>query len=96
MDTDDRQALVRVGLAKVAMSTVTEIEAAIKKLPPAGVEELIDWLDEYRDMPHASAEVVSPDNKAADLSTVSEIEIAIKNFRRLRWRSWPIGSSNTV
>jgi hypothetical protein len=30
------------------MSTVTEIETAIEKLPPDKVAELATWLDEYR------------------------------------------------
>jgi hypothetical protein len=30
------------------MSSVSEIESAIEKLPPAKVEELAAWLDEYR------------------------------------------------
>jgi hypothetical protein len=36
------------------MSTVTEIEAAIEKLPPQKVEELAAWLDEYRQTLRAS------------------------------------------
>jgi predicted transcriptional regulator YdeE len=36
------------------MSTVTEIETAIEKLPPQKVEELAAWLDEYRQTTHAS------------------------------------------
>jgi hypothetical protein len=30
------------------MSSVTEIEAAIEKLPPAQFGELLAWLEEYR------------------------------------------------
>ena len=36
------------------MSTVTEIETAIEKLPAQKVEELAAWLDEYRQTLHAS------------------------------------------
>ncbi len=36
------------------MSTVTEIESAIEKLPPQKLEELAAWLDEYRQTLHAS------------------------------------------
>jgi len=39
------------------MSTVTEIETAIEKLPPAKVEELAAWLDEYRQTLNASGAV---------------------------------------
>jgi hypothetical protein len=39
------------------MSTVSEIETAIEKLPPAKVEELAAWLDEYRQTLHASEAV---------------------------------------
>ena len=39
------------------MSTVPEIETAIAKLPPAKVEELAAWLDEFRQTLHASAAV---------------------------------------
>jgi hypothetical protein len=39
------------------MSTVTEIEAAIEKLPPEKLEELASWLDEYRQTLQASAAV---------------------------------------
>jgi hypothetical protein len=41
------------------MSTVTEIETTIEKLPPAKVEELAAWLDEYRQTLHASEAVFS-------------------------------------
>lgn len=30
------------------MTTITEIEKAISRLPPAQVEELARWLEEYR------------------------------------------------
>lgn len=30
------------------MSTVTEIQMSIEKLPPTKVEKLAAWLDEYR------------------------------------------------
>lgn len=36
------------------MSTVTEIEAAIEKLPSADLSELLAWLDDYRAMLGAS------------------------------------------
>lgn len=39
------------------MSTVSEIEAAIEKLPPEKVEELAAWLDEYRQTLLASESV---------------------------------------
>jgi hypothetical protein len=39
------------------MSTVTEIETAIEKLPPEKVEELAAWLDEYRQTINAAAAV---------------------------------------
>jgi hypothetical protein len=39
------------------MSTVSEIETAIEKLPPAKVEELAAWLDDYRQTLHAAAAV---------------------------------------
>jgi len=41
------------------MSTVAEIESAIGHLTPQEVEELAAWLDEYRQMIRASAEVFS-------------------------------------
>ena len=41
------------------MSTVTEIESAIGRLSPQEVDELAAWLDEYRQMVRASAEVFS-------------------------------------
>ncbi len=41
------------------MSTVAEIESAIGKLSPQEVDELAAWLDEYRQMVRASAEVFS-------------------------------------
>jgi hypothetical protein len=41
------------------MSSVTDIESAIEKLPPEKVEELAVWLDEYRQTLHASASVFS-------------------------------------
>lgn len=39
------------------MSTVVEIEAAIEKLPPAELGELLTWLDDYRAMIGASETV---------------------------------------
>jgi hypothetical protein len=36
------------------MSTVTEIEAAIEKLPPAEYSELLAWLEEHQAMVGAS------------------------------------------
>jgi hypothetical protein len=36
------------------MSTVTEIEAAIEKLPPAEYRELLAWIEEYQAMVGAS------------------------------------------
>jgi hypothetical protein len=36
------------------MSTVAEIEAAIEKLPPTELSELLAWLEEYRAMTGAS------------------------------------------
>ncbi len=36
------------------MSTVAEIEAAIEKLPPAELSELLAWLEEYQAMISAS------------------------------------------
>ena len=36
------------------MSTVLEIEAAIEKLPPAELGELLAWIEEYRAMAGAS------------------------------------------
>jgi hypothetical protein len=36
------------------MSTVTEIEAAIEKLPPADFGKLLAWLEEYQAMVGAS------------------------------------------
>lgn len=36
------------------MSTVAEIEAAIEKLPPADLSELVAWLEEYQVMVSAS------------------------------------------
>jgi hypothetical protein len=36
------------------MSTVAEIEAAIEKLPPAELGELLAWIDEYQAMVGAS------------------------------------------
>ena len=36
------------------MSTVTEIEAAIEKLPPADYRELLAWIEEHRAMFGAS------------------------------------------
>ena len=36
------------------MSTVTEIEAAIEKLPPADYRELLAWIEEHRAMVGAS------------------------------------------
>ncbi|MEW6303246.1 MAG: hypothetical protein AB1705_07235 [Verrucomicrobiota bacterium] len=39
------------------MSTVVEIENAIERLTPAELEKLAAWLDEYRQMIHASATV---------------------------------------
>ena len=41
------------------MSTVAEIQSAIGHLTPQQVEELAAWLDEYRQMIRASAEVFS-------------------------------------
>jgi len=41
------------------MSSVTEIESAIEKLPPEKVEELAAWLDEYRQTLNASHAVFS-------------------------------------
>lgn len=41
------------------MSTVAEIQSAISRLTPQEVEELAAWLDEYRQMIRASAEVFS-------------------------------------
>ena len=41
------------------MSTVAEIESAIEKLAPNQVEELLVWLQEYKQMISASAEVFS-------------------------------------
>ena len=39
------------------VSTVTEIETAIEKLPPEKVEELAAWFDEYRQTISAAAAV---------------------------------------
>jgi DNA replication protein DnaD len=39
------------------MSSVAEIESAIERLSPTQVEELAAWLDQYREMIHASGEV---------------------------------------
>jgi hypothetical protein len=39
------------------VSTVAEIESAIEKLSPAEVAQLAAWLEEYRQMVNASAEV---------------------------------------
>jgi len=39
------------------MSTVTEIEAAIERLPITQVDELAVWLDEYQHLIHAAAQV---------------------------------------
>jgi hypothetical protein len=36
------------------MSTVAEIEAAIEKLPPTELSELVAWLEEYQVMISAS------------------------------------------
>jgi hypothetical protein len=41
------------------MSSVAEIESAISKLSPPQVEEIAAWLDEYRQMTRASAEIFS-------------------------------------
>ncbi len=41
------------------MSTVAEIESAIGQLSTQEVEQLAAWLDEYRQMIRASAEVFS-------------------------------------
>lgn len=41
------------------MSTVAEIESAISQLSTQEVEQLAAWLDEYRQMIRASAEVFS-------------------------------------
>ena len=45
------------------MSTVTEIETAIEKLPTAQVEELAAWLDEYRQTLNAAAAVFAAYNE---------------------------------
>ena len=39
------------------MSTVAKIEAAIERLAPADVSQLAAWLEEYRQMVHASSQV---------------------------------------
>jgi len=39
------------------MSSVAEIESAIERLSPAQVDELAAWLEEYRELMHASGEV---------------------------------------
>jgi hypothetical protein len=36
------------------MSTVPEIEAAIQKLPPVELNDLLAWIDEYKAMVGAS------------------------------------------
>jgi hypothetical protein len=41
------------------MSTVPEIESAIGQLSAQEVEELAAWLDEYRQLIRASAEIFS-------------------------------------
>lgn len=48
------------------MSSVTEIESAIEKLPPAQVDELAAWLDEYRQMINASATIFAMYDKDED------------------------------
>jgi hypothetical protein len=41
------------------MSTVADIDSAISHLTPEEVDQLAVWLDEYRQMIRASAEVFS-------------------------------------
>lgn len=41
------------------MSTITEIENAIEKLPPQQLDELAFWLDEFRKMRATSVSVES-------------------------------------
>lgn len=41
------------------MSTIAEIESAIGRLSAQEVDELASWLDEYRQMIRASAEIFS-------------------------------------
>ncbi len=41
------------------MTAIAEIESAIERLSPAEVKELAAWLDEYRQMVTASAEIFS-------------------------------------
>lgn len=41
------------------MSSVAEIESAIERLSPAEVAEVAAWLEEYRQMINASAEIFS-------------------------------------
>jgi hypothetical protein len=41
------------------MTAIAEIESAIERLSPAEVKELAAWLDEYRQMVNASAEIFS-------------------------------------
>jgi hypothetical protein len=41
------------------MSAVAEIEAAIQKLPPTELSELLAWLEDYRAMTAASDALVA-------------------------------------
>jgi hypothetical protein len=52
----------------LSMSSVAEIESAISKLPQEKVDEIAVWLDEYRQLTRASAEIFSMYDKeeAAD------------------------------
>lgn len=66
------------------MSTLTEIEAAIKQLPPTQIRELAAWLQEYLD--EAWDRQIEADLESGKLDRLiakAEADIAANNVRDL-------------